>query len=470
MTIRTKMTILFSGIVTLLSLIFCVAIYISTEIHRQTEYKTRLRQEALTAATILFNEKEVSPDLLKLLTRNQMTVLVQEEIVLFDSNNQIVYQNNPSIKQINKSTIDEIRTNKEKFWHQDEIEKFGMVFKNKNRDYIIVASAVDKYGLVKQQNLALLLSVGSFFMIFISAIVGIFFAKGLTIPLQQMIKKIDNITASNLNLRLHLNNEKDEIGQLSRRFNEMLDRLHKAFMLQRAFVANASHELRTPLTAITGQIQVSLLANDNEHDLRLMAESVLEDVSQLNKLTNNLLDLTSIDTEGINLKLSFLNFLDVLWQSRADALKSYPNSQIFISIEESGDHIPEIYANQTLIYTAFLNLIENGIKFSTDETILIKISSTAEQIVMKFQNKTSQISESELSSIFEPFVRCSNSKNTQGHGVGLSLTKRIVQIHKGLLTVSILEDQTIEFLLKFDLPSTALNIPNNQNNSKVFLM
>jgi K+-sensing histidine kinase KdpD len=75
-----------------------------------------------------------------------------------------------------------------------------------------------------------------------------------------------------------------------------------------------------------------------------------------------------------------------------------------------------------------------------------------------------------LSRIFEPFVRCSNSKNTQGHGVGLSLTQRIVQIHKGLLTVSILEDQTIEFLLKFDSPSTALNNANNSDNSKVFLM
>lgn len=453
MTIRIKMTILFSGIVTLLSLIFCVAIYISTEIHRQTEYKTRLRQEALTAATILFNEKEVSPDLLKLLTRNQMTVLVQEEIVLFDSNNQIVYQNNPSIKQINKSIIDEIRANKEKFWHQDKTEKFGMVFKNKNRDYIIVASAVDKYGLEKQQNLALLLSIGSLFMIFISAVVGIFFAKGLTIPLQQMIKKIDNITASNLNLRLHLNNEKDEIGQLSRRFNEMLDRLQKAFMLQHSFVANASHELRTPLTAITGQIQVSLLANDNEHDLRLMAESVLEDVNQLNKLTNNLLDLTSIDKDEIHLKFSLLNLLDVLWQCRADVLKSYPNVQIFISIEDGEEYIPEIYANETLIYSAFLNLIENGAKFALDGIIQIKFSISSEQILIKLQNKTSEISESELASIFEPFVRCSNSRNTKGHGVGLPLTKRIVEIHKGSIRVSIIEDQTIEFLLKFNAGS-----------------
>lgn len=463
MTIRTKMTILFSGIVTLLSLIFCLAIYFSTEVYRQTEYKTRLRQEALTAATILFNKKEVSPDLLKLLTRNQMTVLNQEEIVLFDSNNQIVYKNNSLVTKINKNILVEIRANKEIFWTQDQTEKFGMVFKNKNRDYIIVASAVDKYGLEKQQNLALLLSIGSLFVIFISAVVGSFFAKGLTIPLQQMVKKIDNITASNLNLRLNLKNEKDELGQLSVRFNEMLDRLQKAFTLQRSFVSNASHELRTPLTAITGQIQVSLLANDNEQDLRLMVESVLEDVSQLNKLTNNLLDLTSIDTEDIKLKLELLNLLEVLWQARSEVLKNHPNYQVFISIEESEDHIPEIYANESLIYTAFLNLIENGTKFSSDHTVQIKISITNEQVLIKFQNITSRISDSELSSIFEPFVRCSNSKNTKGHGVGLSLTKRIIQIHGGHLTVSIPEEKSIEFLLKFNTQPTPSGPQNNLN-------
>jgi signal transduction histidine kinase len=461
MTIRIKMTILFSGIVTLLSLIFCVAIYFSSEVHRHTEYKTRLRQEALTAATILFNKKEVSPDLLQLLTRNRMTVLVQEELILFDSNNQIVYKNNPLIAEINKRTIDDIRAKKEKFWHQNEKEKFGMVFKNKNREYIIVASAIDKYGLEKQRNLALLLSIGSLIMILFSAVVGVFFAKGLMLPLQQMIKKIDNITASNLNLRLHLNNERDEIGQLSTRFNEMLDRLQKAFLLQRAFVANASHELRTPLTAITGQIQVSLLANDKEHDLRLMAESVLEDVIQLNKLTNNLLDLTSIETEEINLKRSLLNLLDILLQAKTDVLKNYPTCHIVISVEESEDHIPEIYANETLIYTACLNLIENGVKFSADQNIQIKVGISTDQVVIKFQNKTGEISENELSSLFEPFVRCANSKNTKGHGVGLSLTKRIVQMHQGFITASLIEDQNIEFLLKFN---TQVVLSKSQKN------
>ncbi len=450
MTIRTKMTILFSGIVTVLLIVLCTVIYFLSEIYRQTEYKTRLRQEALTAATILFNKEEVSPDLLKLLARNQMTALDKEEIVLFNTKNQIIYKSGLENNRINFSIINDIRINKEKFWNQDDKEKFGMVFKNKNQEYIIIASSVDKYGLSKQQNLALLLICGSLLVILISAVLGRFFARGLLTPMQQMIKRIDNINASHLNLRLQQKNEKDELGQLSARFNEMLDRLQKAFMLQRSFVSHASHELRTPLTAITGQIQVSLLANDNEHELRLMAKSVLDDVNQLNKLTNNLLDLTSIDTEENNIKLTLLNVLEVLWRARTEVLKKHENYDILISIEESEDRIPEIYANESLIYTAFINLIENGAKFSLNYNIEIKIGITKNQVSIKFQNKTNLLSNSELHHIFDPFVRGRNSKNTKGHGVGLSLTKRIVQLHKGTINAIIIEDSTIEILVNFN--------------------
>ena len=83
------MAILFLSIVSVLLIAFCFAIYFLSEIYRQTEYKTRLRQEALTAATILFNNEEVSPDLFKLLARKQMTALNKEEIALFNNKNEI---------------------------------------------------------------------------------------------------------------------------------------------------------------------------------------------------------------------------------------------------------------------------------------------------------------------------------------------------------------------------------------------
>ena len=448
MSIRTKMTVLFLSIVTILLLVFCTTIYFLSEIYRQKEYKTRLRQDALTAATVLFNKEEISPDLLKLLARNQMTALNKEEIVILNNKDEVIYHSGFKNYNIEKSIINDIKTEKELFWQRNEIEKYGMVFKNKNQEYIVIISAVDKYGLSKQQNLALLLSFGGILVLIFSAVGGWVFAGGLLRPMQQMIKKIDNINASHLNLRLSHHNNRDELAQLALRFNEMLDRLQQAFNVQRSFVSHASHELRTPLTAITGQIQVSLLANDNADELRLMAKSVLEDVSQLNNLTNNLLELTSIHAEDTDITVALINIVELLWQVRSEILKKHSSYEILIAFDEVEDHLPEIYANESLIYIALINLVENGVKFSPDHSINIKLNSSENELIITFQNKTDDLSGLDLASLFEPFIRGSNSKNTKGHGVGLSLTKRIIQLHKGNLTARLVSQEIIVFELK----------------------
>jgi signal transduction histidine kinase len=121
-----------------------------------------------------------------------------------------------------------------------------------------------------------------------------------------------------MDLRLDEGNRTDEIAQLSLRFNQMLERLQEAFRLQKSFVAHASHELRTPLTAITGQIQVSLLANDSPEELKAMIQSVLEDVQQLNKLANGLLDIASMDSNQIPLKYNLVNLTELLWSVRQE--------------------------------------------------------------------------------------------------------------------------------------------------------
>jgi len=448
MSIRTKMTLLFLSIVTILLLAFCVTIYFLSEYYRQEEYKTRLRQEAQTAATVLFNKEEISFDLLKLLDKNQMTVLNKEEIVILNNQGEITYQSGFENFVIRKTIIEDIKSNKELFWHEDEVEKYGMVFKNKNRDYIVIISAVDKYGLSKQRILALLLGFGGVLVLILSAVGGWFFAGGLLRPMQQMIRKIDTINASHLNLRLDHTKNNDELSQLALRFNEMLDRLQKAFDAQRSFVSHASHELRTPLTAITGQIQVSLLANDNVDELRLMAKSVLEDVNQLNTLTNNLLDLTSIHSDDTKISVGLVNIVELLFQVRSEILNKHSDYVILISINENEDHLPEIYANEILLYRAFLNLVENGVKFSPDHTIFIRLILSEDYVIIRFQNKTDQVTEYELEHLFEPFIRGSNSKNTKGHGVGLSLTKRIIQLHNGNLIASLVRPDLIAFELK----------------------
>lgn len=447
MTIRTRMAVLFLGIFSILLLIFSAVIYFESEVYRQKEYKTRLRQEALTAATIIFNKKEISPDLLKLLDKNNVTALNQEEIIIYDIDDKVIYESGSDSPNLKHELLTQIREERELFWEENDLEMYGIVIKNNNKDYIVLASSVDKYGLEKQRNLALTLGFSALLLVCISAITGWLFARRMLLPIQQMIKKIDRIRASQLSLRLDEGNKSDELEQLSIRFNQMLDRLEHAFQTQRSFVSHASHELRTPLTAITGQIQVSLLANDNPADLKLMIQSVLDDVQQLNKLTNNLLDLTSIDTDDTKFKYTLVNILEVIWQIRTELLKKNPDYKIFISLDENTELTPEIKGNEGLLYTALINLIENGAKFSPNHTVEVKIEIDSQILKLSFHNAGSVIPANELSQIFEPFKRGSNARNTKGHGVGLSLTRRIVQLHKGQISVVSSENSGTTFSL-----------------------
>lgn len=435
MTIRTRMTVLFFGIFSLLLLVFCAVIYFESEIYRQQEYKARLRQEALLAATIIFNKNEISPDLLKLLDKNNVTALNQEEIIIYDVDNKVIYESGSDSPNLKHEILNQIREEKEFFWKENNLEMYGIVIKNNNKEYIVLASSVDKYGLEKQRNLALTLGFSALLLVCISAITGWMFARRMLLPIQQMIKKIDKIRASQLNLRLDEGNKADELEQLSIRFNQMLDRLESAFQAQRSFVSHASHELRTPLTAITGQIQVSLLANDNPADLKLMIQSVLDDVQQLNKLTNSLLDLTSIDADDTKFKHTLVNVLEIIWQIRTELLKKNPDYQILISLDDSAELMPEVRGNEGLLYTALINLMENGAKFSPNHKVEINIKIENQILAITFHNEGSVIPANELTQIFEPFKRGSNARNTKGHGVGLSLTRRIVQLHEGKISV-----------------------------------
>ena len=441
MTIRFRLITIYLFIFAILLSLFCFIIYFQSENHRKKESKNRLKQEAITASTIFFNKNEISPDLLKLLDKNNFTALIDEEIIIYDSINKVVYESGEDQLGFNHDYLEKIKQFKSYYWKENERELFGYITTNNKQPYIVIASAIDKYGLRKQQNLAFMLVFGGFMMLIFSSLAGWLFVKRMLLPINKMISKIDAIKSSELGIRLDEGNKKDEFEQLSIRFNQMLERLQKAFLSQRAFVSNASHELRTPLTSITGQIQVSLLANDNPDELKLMISSVLDDVKQLNKLSNNLLDLTSIEID--NQDRTLVNILDKISRVRSEVLKKNSRSVIRISFDENQDIIPELLGNSQLLYTAFFNLMENGVKYSPNKTVDIKVSIHSEEIILQFKNQSQLLSAKELHSIFEPFVRGSNSKTTKGHGVGLSLTKQIIELHGGKIYIQSSEKEGV---------------------------
>lgn len=455
MTIRTRLTLLFTLVVATLLGVFCWVIFFFAELHRRQEFYERLRTEAFTSAELLFGRETISPALFKILDRNQMTVLTEEEIIIYNYLDQLVYESGTDYLSVTRETLDRVRLEKEVRFRRGKREIAGVLFANQANRFVVFASAVDKYGFSKQRNLAIILSSGWLLATGIVFMAGQFFARKSLEPMTRVIGQVDAITASRLEMRVDEGNGQDEIAQLARTFNRMLFRLEEAFRLQRAFVSNASHEMRTPLTAITGQIEVSLLTEEKPEELRATLQSVLEDVRQLNRLTNGLLTLASISVDEATVALAPLRIDELLWGVRSDLLKRQPGCAVRVEMvglpeKESG---LTLAGNEALLRTALFNLMENGCKFSPDHAVQVQLHSQPHAFSVIFHNQGPAIPADELPMIFKSFHRGSNARQVSGHGIGLSLTDRIIRLHRGSLRVDSTEGAGTTFTVILPRPA-----------------
>jgi signal transduction histidine kinase len=449
MTIRTRFTFLFTGIVSMLLGIFCLTIYFEAAFHQTREFQERLRKEAITSATFLLGKDLISPELFRQLTKRQITTLTNEELVIFDLRGEVSYESGTVLSsQITAKQLEQIKQEGEYYWRIGENDAFGTVFELNGRKQIVIMEAFDKYGISKQQNLRFMLFFGWIGILLLSLLAGWFLTNRFLSPIKKIIQEIDKITGSKIGLRLNEGKRTDELEQLSIRFNQMLNRLEEAFNTQKAFVSHASHELRTPLTSITGQIQVSLMVDTEATELRESMRSVLDDIQQLNKLTNNLLDLTSIKTNQEGIKYELINLVQVLLQAQTELKNKNSSYKILMTYDDPNELLPEMYANEPLIYTTIVNLIDNGAKFGKDNTVEVNLEVLESEILLTFKNAGIPISQEDQATIFEPFKRGKNSRNIKGHGVGLSLVKQVIELHHGLLQVVSSQDEGTTFTVK----------------------
>ncbi|MCX6217761.1 HAMP domain-containing sensor histidine kinase [Spirosoma sp.] len=455
MTLRNRLTSLFTAIVSGLLLLFCGIIYLVAERHRQDEFRERLEAEAITSAELLFGPDTTGRQLYKLLDKNHMTVLDEEEIIIYDYRNRIVYESGTDYLTVSKSQLNQVRLAGHLYWRVGLREIIGIRYTQHNNRLVVLASGVDKYGFSKQRALALLLSIGWGLAVLIVFGSGLVYAGRALRPIRRIIRQIDTITASKLERRLAESTDADELTQLAQRFNRMLDRLEEAFRQQRTFVSHASHELRTPLTAITGQLEVALLAGDDLDELRATVRSVLEDVRDLNRLTNGLLSLANVSVDESAVAVGTVSLDELVWQVRADLLRLRPDYTVAVTFGELPNQQTALLVtgSESLLRTALFNLMENGGKFSPDHRVSVRLTVESDTIALIFHNQGPPIPAEELPEIFKPFQRGTNGRTVAGHGIGLSLTQRIVQLHRGRLTVTSNAVQGTFFRL--DLPRSA---------------
>lgn len=438
MTIRKRLTLLFTSIIALLLLAFALVIYFSLAQNREEEYYNLLHHTAITKANLLLDAK-VQPSVLQLIYRNAENSLFQEEVAIYDPSFHLLYHDAVDIDKVKETRkmIDEIVSKKQIRFYQGSLQVVGFLYHHHQKDYIITAAANDESGYSKLINLKYTLIISFFVAIIFVYMAGQFFASKALKPVSDLVDEVEEITATNLDLRIKEGNGKDEIAELAITFNAMLNRLEKSFDAQKEFVSNISHELRTPLTAMLTELQVTL---EKERDNQFYKDSIthaVSDAQKLVKLSNSLLDMAKANYDHTEISFKEVRLDELLLDARNDVLHNQRDFKINLTFEQEieDDDLISVMGNEYLLKVAFMNLIENGCKFSSDHECSVSIRYLPQNIILSFKNKGAGISQEELPKIFKAFYRGENQKVSFGNGIGLSLTKKIIELHHGTITV-----------------------------------
>ncbi len=434
MKIKVKLTVLFTTLTATILLLFAVYVHWTASIDRRESFYINLQKEALTKANVLFDAR-VDAETLQTIYRKNREIISEVEVAIYDTAFNLLYHDAVDIDfvQETREMIDQIISKGEIRFTQDGWQVIGTLFPFEGETYVITAAAYDDYGYGKLMKLRNRLLMAWLAGVVIISFAGWFFAYRALMPVGQMVENVNEITATNLDLRLNEGNQKDELSELAITFNRMLDRLESSFDAQKDFVSNISHELRTPLSAIIAEADLAITSGKSEADYRNALNQIHEDARKLTRLSAGLLDMARASYDPSEISFRPVRVDEVLLDARRQVQQADDQYKVDISFEEGYDDDKQISVNgnEYLLQVAFANLMENGCKFSGDKHCNVSVSFSADELLLSFADKGAGIPEDELDHIFKPFFRGKNHTTAGGYGIGLPLTAKIIQLHSG---------------------------------------
>jgi heavy metal sensor kinase len=265
---------------------------------------------------------------------------------------------------------------------------------------------------------------------------GLALANKSLAPVIDIDTRTRRITAENLDQTLPVTATNDEIGRLTLTINDMIRRLHDSFAQVRQFSADASHELRTPLTIVRGELELALRTPKAPDEYRRVLESTLEEVLRLTSIIDNLLTLAKADQGLYQAEFSEVDLRSLLEELFEDSEVLASRKNIAVSLE-AGSPIT-IVGDRLRLRQLFLNLIDNAIKYTPDGgKVSLAIQRQDGNAIFTVSDTGMGIPRDEIPKIFDRFYRVDKARSRAmgGSGLGLSIAKWIVDLHRGSITV-----------------------------------
>lgn len=445
MKISTRISIVFSLISSSILILFGVLIYFLESSHQLRDFQERLKERVIITENFFLEKESFSPSKYEKIRTQFLHILPKETEEVIE----ILEGTTPAFKHHYSQEIkNELLNNSSFSFREKEIQGESKIFKVKGKNHLIIVTAVDEIGI---QNLSflmsqiiLLITIGIPLILIISFIV----TKKSLLPLSKKIQHANSISASNLDQRLRVINPNDEIGKLAIAFNKLLDRLETAFNSQKSFISNASHEIRNPLTAIMGEAEVAASKTRTSEEYQESLHAILAEAETLNSTVNNLLQLSKVTANEQGVQYIKFKFDDFLTEVKDSFNYLNPDNQLLFNLEKGTFYI---VGNKNLLKTAIINLFDNACKYSSNKEVQVKLIRDKDFLSLTIYDKGIGIPKEELQKIKAPFYRGNNVIDIKGSGIGLALSDKIINLHKGTLEIQSQEGVGTEITIKIPL-------------------
>ena len=269
-------------------------------------------------------------------------------------------------------------------------------------------------------------------------------------PITRLTKATKELSKGNYNVRVNYVGD-DEISRLNQGFNQMAQQLAKQEETRQKFISDISHEFQTPLTAIQGFANILKEEDLPKEQRQKYADIILFHSKRLSTLSKNMLQLTLLEREEVDLEFTTFSIVDQLTRVISTQENQAILKDIEIVFEKSRKNIM-VYGDEQRLEQVWINIISNAIKY-TDKggLITIGIKKSSRDVEVSIEDTGHGMSKEVISHIFERFYREEKARSVEGNGLGLSIVKSIIDLHHGKIDVISQVDVGSTFIVK--LPS-----------------
>ena len=458
-TVRTRLTLWYSGILFLILLIFSGALL--TYFHQTLKWS--LDQALLTRTAAMEHSIEESAGHIDFSEIQEMDSFESSSLpkfiqimnpggqILVKSLNLGDFSLTPTPGQWERVLANHTVFGTRRFHGKEGIRYACVPFRwHGNLKYILIVgmSLESIEGPVSRLRVALLLFIP--FLLILAGFGGWFLAGKSLRPLKDLTQRARSITVHRLNQPLTISNAGQEIQELIDVFNEMIRRLDTSFHQIKQFTADASHELRTPLTVIKGESEVALRTDRDPAVYRETLRRILEEANYMTRIVESLLFLSRIDAGQLHLKMAPVDLSAVAGRvlRELDLLAKEKNLRLNARLEQGAI----VQGDEERLEQVVKNLVDNSLKYTeTGGEISVEVFRENGQIVLRVSDTGIGIPAGEIPRVFDRFYRVDKSRSRKigGSGLGLSIVKWIVDAHHARIQIQSDEGKGTIVTVKF---------------------